>query len=219
MTQATPAYPRSHGATGSKKPPRGRLWGLSPLARGNHVVVALKIPGVGPIPARTGQPPRQSACWPIPGAYPRSHGATSVIGWRWRTSQGLSPLARGNLAPQVADDDGFGPIPARTGQPLPMLALWCPRGAYPRSHGATAAPRAKTFSTTGLSPLARGNQNINNVAGQEYGPIPARTGQPPACAAGRCSAGAYPRSHGATALGGSAWVRKMGLSPLARGNP
>ena len=174
--------------------------GLSPLARGNPGGQVLTRLAQGPIPARTGQPELPPSASATAGAYPRSHGATAPGRGSAPIHTGLSPLARGNPYAGRHEKAASGPIPARTGQPLPMLALWCPRGAYPRSHGATAAPRAKTFSTTGLSPLARGNQGHRGKCGQCGGPIPARTGQP---GGSHCSChflGAYPRSHGATSV-------------------
>ena len=72
------AYPRSRGATlfapvGLEVPA-----GLSPLARGNRRLHIVRSSGVGPIPARAGQP------WWWPGGthqrwvYPRSRGATGA---------------------------------------------------------------------------------------------------------------------------------------------
>ena len=91
------AYPRSHGATTSLKPGKPSGLGLSPLARGNPAVVRAVSWGVGPIPARTGQPAFQHAHTAALKAYPRSHGATSGRLMILRYRSGLSPLARGNL--------------------------------------------------------------------------------------------------------------------------
>ena len=131
------AYPRSHGATMSEvvkaMPPQG----LSPLARGNLAVAVLAAAILGPIPARTGQPLGTKKPPEGGGAYPRSHGATSCVVPASFTNKGLSPLARGNLRNPGAAGSGFGPIPARTGQPgIRKLCHKCLR-AYPRSHGAT----------------------------------------------------------------------------------
>ena len=51
------------------------------------------------------------------------------------------------------------------------------------------------------------------------GPIPARAGQPRACLARVWFQGAYPRSRGATDKFNDWASRRLGLSPLARGNP
>ena len=50
------AYPRSRGATVDSDDLEEPFLGLSPLARGNLVVVLGGIAGHGPIPARAGQP-------------------------------------------------------------------------------------------------------------------------------------------------------------------
>ena len=51
--------------------------GLSPLARGNPAVVGAAAWGVGPIPARAGQPTAPACGGGAPRAYPRSRGATA----------------------------------------------------------------------------------------------------------------------------------------------
>ncbi len=70
------AYPRSRGATGFSVAGPSNIRGLSPLTRGN---LSLNQGGAllhGPIPAHAGQPwPRRSTSR-LPGAYPRSRGAT-----------------------------------------------------------------------------------------------------------------------------------------------
>ena len=52
------AYPRSHGATGVNISDELVDYGLSPLARGNPMLGGHEKAASGPIPARTGQPPR-----------------------------------------------------------------------------------------------------------------------------------------------------------------
>ena len=90
------AYPRSRGATSAAAASANAGTGLSPLARGNHKLLADVEASWGPIPARAGQPPAQVLVAWFFRAYPRSRGATLrdriLAGWE----QGLSPLARGN---------------------------------------------------------------------------------------------------------------------------
>ena len=152
------------------------------------------------------------------GAYPRSRGATDTVMSRRPPPVGLSPLARGNLGVVALFDLALGPIPARAGQPCQAAASLRLSWAYPRSRGATAPPRCRTATLQGLSPLARGNPLRTPTRERRAGPIPARAGQPYAKRLTRLSAGAYPRSRGATAC----WLPRsrppMGLSPLARGN-
>ncbi len=71
----------------------------------------------------------------------------------------------------------------------------------------------------GLSPLARGNRAGFSPALTTRGPIPARTGQPWRVNVKVMWARAYPRSHGATSFDERWDQGRMGLSPLARGNP
>ena len=183
---------------------RRLYWGLSPLARGNRVGVAVAQCIMGPIPVRTGQPQRSRRSPGSSRAYPRSHGATRA---RCRASTefwGLSPLARGNPCQLPGLAQRFGPIPARTGQPLagPFCGGRC--WAYPRSHGATSPVATKLAAPMGLSPLARGNLPSRIRHKTRAGPIPARTGQPRSPILLGWRRWAYPRSHGATAM--ASWM-------------
>ena len=193
--------------------------GLSPLARGNLMLIGLRARFAGPIPARTGQPCTFSTMLAVQWAYPRSHGATRQRQRAANSDWGLSPLARGNRMVTVLPPTLIGPIPARTGQPTKAHFAKCACGAYPRSHGATLASGTPRLRKKGLSPLARGNHHPPHPAGARAGPIPARTGQPSRVVFKQCCLRAYPRSHGATALAHSADIFLKGLSPLARGNP
>ena len=174
--------------------------GLSPLARGNLAQRFEAAKTGGPIPARTGQPHETILLIFSYGAYPRSHGATVRSVLLSPSLGGLSPLARGNRRKVITNLPLNGPIPARTGQPAPAGQQRTSYWAYPRSHGATAltCPASKTKS--GLSPLARGNRCVAGSTRQAVGPIPARTGQPGMHQQRAPKIGAYPRSHGATAI-------------------
>ena len=131
---------------------------------------------------------------------------------------GLSPLARGNRPGRRCGASWGGPIPARAGQPAPPWPPAPATWAYPRSRGATR-PRVRLPSVTkGLSPLARGNPQINGNTLHFVGPIPARAGQPQTPSSRRPESRAYPRSRGATNARGSVLRDMTGLSPLARDN-
>jgi len=212
------AYPRSRGATKSCRRRHHWLEGLSPLARGNLVTKHLRREAPGPIPARAGQPRTALGRAGEPGAYPRSRGATFVLGSRVRPAQGLSPLARGNLERRNPVAGPLGPIPARAGQPRTQTAPAAICGAYPRSRGATSHVPINCCASSGLSPLARGNPWPAGWTSCKPGPIPARAGQPLAGDGRRIDARAYPRSRGATAIRKSLRLAQSGLSPLARGN-
>ena len=193
------AYPRSRGATwGLRVPPT--FWpGLSPLARGNLGQANLGATNYGPIPARAGQPSfadwSEARRW----AYPRSRGATPTDRLQYVRTEGLSPLARGNLLDSQELFDRVGPIPARAGQPALRQGAHGCDGAYPRSRGATWGLRVPPTFWPGLSPLARGNLGQANLGATNYGPIPARAGQPSFADWSEARRWAYPRSRGATA--------------------
>ena len=70
----------------------------------------------------------------------------------------------------------------------------------------------------GLSPLARGNRIVAQLAGLVPGPIPACAGEPIAYAILYPPSGAYPRLRGGTSLLPARSNAGGGLSPLARGN-
>ena len=192
--------------------------GLSPLARGNPLSDHGQYSGVGPIPARAGQPEHQSTAPASPWAYPRSRGATSSKPARHVRSVGLSPLARGNRALNRRASGTCGPIPARAGQPRSISARAACTRAYPRSRGATFGERSRMERATGLSPLARGNRADQPGRPGGGGPIPARAGQPCHNHPFNNPVRAYPRSRGATACFCSSSLLSWGLSPLARGN-
>ena len=196
------AYPRSRGAT---RPARSRSHadsGLSPLARGNRLMLDSEAINRGPIPARAGQPLKPQPCAQGSGAYPRSRGATCASIAPRHALEGLSPLARGNHSCSALDASAVGPIPARAGQPPHCASHAHGHRAYPRSRGATAWPGSAAGCAGGLSPLARGNRQAHRQALRGQGPIPARAGQPHHSAR-RCGRiRAYPRSRGATCCRG-----------------
>ena len=70
------AYPRSRGGTFSVAVLSMRSRGLSPLARGNLVLMASDHRGAGPIPARAGEPRCFCPYYANSRAYPRSRGGT-----------------------------------------------------------------------------------------------------------------------------------------------
>ena len=96
--RATRAYPRSREATEQMLAARANDRGLSPLARGNHLLGEGGFFGLGPIPARAGQPAVSKTGKTLATAYPRSRGATRRLPRSLPHPQGLSPLARGNPA-------------------------------------------------------------------------------------------------------------------------
>ena len=111
------AYPRSRGATNTRRRIMQRDKGLSPLARGNPSAMVKRMGYARPIPARAGQPRQCAGVRQCAGAYPRSRGATRPIAEGIAGTEGLSPLARGNQVQSSSCARKHGPIPARAGQP------------------------------------------------------------------------------------------------------
>ena len=111
------AYPRSHGGTSSAFSNGIVIQGLSPFARGNLQLAHIPVQRTGPIPVRTGEPPRTAAMPLRVRAYPRSHGGTEIFKANIAELEGLSPFARGNLADFQQFIFPTGPIPVRTGEP------------------------------------------------------------------------------------------------------
>jgi len=213
------AYPRSRGATCCCGVTGTAASGLSPLARGNHALMTCPHGGLGPIPARAGQPKNRPPHENMPRAYPRSRGATHSDANRSDGRQGLSPLARGNHGKAGLGLAASGPIPARAGQPGRQPQHPRAARAYPRSRGATVFGTLARLPTGGLSPLARGNHIRTREKYTPRGPIPARAGQPSSRSGYPSSGWAYPRSRGATEGMLQFMLHDEGLSPLARGNP
>ena len=90
------AYPRSRGGTITNSNPFIVIEGLSPLARGNLLLLVNLLVLGGPIPARAGEPVKCPLSQGLQGAYPRSRGGTGRLARGAVSFQGLSPLARGN---------------------------------------------------------------------------------------------------------------------------
>ena len=133
-------------------------------------------------------------------------------------AEGLSPFARGNHGHWLVVQRGGGPIPVRTGEPRPRTVSTGPMRAYPRSHGGTTGAKPQYPALSGLSPFARGNLDDSGAALNLAGPIPVRTGEPITARPCAGLSGAYPRSHGGTAVMALRMTAVLGLSPFARGN-
>ena len=131
---------------------------------------------------------------------------------------GLSPRGRGNLTKYPAGDAGFGPIPARAGEPSQEGPRQAVGGAYPRAGGGTGPSNSIGYAVPGLSPRGRGNRPQRPVRRTANGPIPARAGEPRFRYAVNNAHRAYPRAGGGTWLDALLPDPVTGLSPRGRGN-
>ncbi len=212
------AYPRMRGGT-VRRDSRPR-WGggLSPHARGNHVLLTFTLKPQGPIPACAGEPGHLTVHIDGAGAYPRMRGGTASVGHVETVGQGLSPHARGNLGCARLYAAFLGPIPACAGEPShPRPPPPWPR-AYPRMRGGTYMNFLLGVFPWGLSPHARGNPVRLWQCQLVRGPIPACAGEPRSASSGSNWCWAYPRMRGGTTWAVTALFPWPGLSPHARGN-
>jgi len=211
-------YPRLRGGTAVGAVSIGQMMGLSPLARGNRRPLILVYTMRGSIPACAGEPQSRRP-WPSPiGVYPRLRGGTMARRVIQSKPEGLSPLARGNLAPSPSPTLAVRSIPACAGEPSDACRSVIDMKVYPRLRGGTSLPLSGEWRCGGLSPLARGNPSVYSARRPAKGSIPACAGEPmfPYCSIR--DAGVYPRLRGGTPLWSLRTPLCRGLSPLARGN-
>ena len=131
-------------------------------------------------------------------AYPHSRGGTAVNGFLPSMSVGLSPLTRGNPCGALDNVIHYGPIPTPAGEPKSNVPIMRISRAYPHSRGGTGGISIGKRPADGLSPLTRGNQEVDRYAFAKAGPIPTHAGEP----MGQCKhiglTWAYPHSRGGT---------------------
>ncbi len=112
------AYPRMRGGTSIPFSLPYPSKGLSPHARGNLLVLFIRLRLLGPIPACAGEPQSSDTDELCSGAYPRMRGGTAPIVGKKDGMEGLSPHARGNPIETGISRTSIGPIPACAGEPL-----------------------------------------------------------------------------------------------------
>jgi len=211
-------YPRLRGGTALVGRVGVARQGLSPLARGNPLVLHRPEPAVGSIPACAGEPQNPARQKPGAGVYPRLRGGTHHPRFALQSLEGLSPLARGNPQTGTSARSALGSIPACAGEPLDGGKIGKPEGVYPRLRGGTTTPVAFCSMSWGLSPLARGNRFGLPKPLFLLGSIPACAGEPTKRDSWPLMARVYPRLRGGTNVKTLAASGLEGLSPLARGN-
>ncbi len=191
-------YPRVYGGTLTKEGKKATSIGLSPRVRGNREPYSLDVETSGSIPACTGEPWRPSHSGRRGQVYPRVYGGTRPKRGLYRTSNGLSPRVRGNLASVAESPAAARSIPACTGEPSPRPESSNSAAVYPRVYGGTITI-----------------QSAGRVGGRS---IPACTGEPTAPRNCLPFVMVYPRVYGGTELAHPPPRRILGLSPRVRGN-
>ena len=191
-------YPRACGGTMYQTMYPGVTVGLSPRVRGNLLHRTFTDSKGRSIPARAGEP---NTHWPtlmIAWVYPRACGGTDP--WvRVRVQlQGLSPRVRGNPTPCGHCLPPWGSIPARAGEPVPILVFFIQEGVYPRACGGTDHVRHLVKVMPGLSSRVRGNLRRRGLVSIPHRSIPARAGEPQKVAVSPLTLSVYPRACGGT---------------------
>ncbi|SLO12708.1 Domain of uncharacterised function (DUF2825) [Klebsiella pneumoniae] len=153
---STPVYPRWRGEhlDTSRRPQISR--GLSPLARGTHLIVVVVDLPERFIPAGAGNTAVSTVCAAMIAVYPRWRGEHSVAALYSCRSIGLSPLARGTLDNCLHLSPPMRFIPAGAGNTSDGTPGKSRSSVYPRWRGEHTCASSKTAAWCGLSPLARG---------------------------------------------------------------
>ena len=212
-------YPRPRGGTQQNSPRTTGTRGLSPPTRGNLRRVAVIERDEGSIPAHAGEPPLPGRAPPSARVYPRPRGGTKCRFAGARSSTGLSPPTRGNLARARGFTAMRRSIPAHAGEPGARYTVDASHWVYPRPRGGTVPPFVPPCPGGGLSPPTRGNLSCTHANFPLDGSIPAHAGEPRAQPASRTPSPVYPRPRGGTRLGRGSLILRWGLSPPTRGNP
>ena len=169
-------HPRSRGVYWSASTVFSSGCGSSPLARGLHPPLLLRVHPRRIIPARAGFTSKGAASSAATRDHPRSRGVYSSTSPAIPKGKGSSPLARG--LPQALPP-GFelpGIIPARAGFTPPRRGPPPRWGDHPRSRGVYARGHRPPLSRAGSSPLARGLLACHAIEMDVPGIIPARAG-------------------------------------------
>ena len=211
-------YPRVCGGTLGQADCGGGRIGLSPRMRGNPSQPSGLTSPDRSIPAYAGEPRSTSRCGLRCRVYPRVCGGTAAGKPGNRSTIGLSPRMRGNLAAVGVKADVDGSIPAYAGEPhgKDAAAIWL--AVYPRVCGGTLLIYASRATATGLSPRMRGNHVVRHFTCTAGGSIPAYAGEPENDRAQCPNCWVYPRVCGGTHRCISSSSSGKGLSPRMRGN-
>ena len=196
----TKVYPRACGGTHLTADGPSMLGGLSPRVRGNPGIDGHRVPRVGSIPARAGEPAFCSARHSMGRVYPRACGGTNLVSAIVTSYLGLSPRVRGNLRLSGSLSQRSRSIPARAGEPSPCGISLIFTLVYPRACGGTEPSLRRGAHLWGLSPRVRGNRNNRQLTHSPGRSIPARAGEPKLPLQSSHCQSVYPRACGGTPL-------------------
>ena len=176
IAELNAVYPRWRGELLFYSARTGTVAGLSPLARGTLISLAIINRLTRFIPAGAGN--SVIVRWTIFSfaVYPRWRGELSVFGITFGFGCGLSPLARGTRAHRFLWVTIYRFIPAGAGNSHNPLAFsFCPT-VYPRWRGELSSRRHSSRPRPGLSPLARGTPVVAVSPSKRCRFIPAGAG-------------------------------------------
>ena len=193
--------------------------GLSPLARGTHILQNTRLISTRFIPAGAGNTCCSSWWSAAIAVYPRWRGEHNVRLSPLCVVAGLSPLARGTLHGFGFLFDGRRFIPAGAGNTYIRAKNKATATVYPRWRGEHIYQNISFYSHGGLSPLARGTPAVGTVKLRYCRFIPAGAGNTIEIVFGIYSEAVYPRWRGEHNEYWSSILMRRGLSPLARGTP
>ena len=170
--------------------------GLSPLARGTHVVAVKVLSRLRFIPAGAGNTETIVSGFLFYPVYPRWRGEHGKMSFRYLRPDGLSPLARGTHMPLIRDDGNFRFIPAGAGNTRCAKPGHCHTPVYPRWRGEHLLLWNRLFLPVGLSPLARGTPICDRNPDRVFRFIPAGAGNTAQAHYQMDKATVYPRWRG-----------------------
>ena len=176
------------------------------------------ILNLGSIPACAGEPSGSTTSTRPQPVYPRVCGGTLTVSDEDENEVGLSPRVRGNLNFANLQANSARSIPACAGEPQASVLLRGLQGVYPRVCGGTVKTSGSEFSSWGLSPRVRGNQDLGPHGGDLGGSIPACAGEPVWRGGWSGRRRVYPRVCGGTLARWRPRSWMNGLSPRVRGN-
>ena len=192
-------------------------FGLSPLARGTRAHRTQFSDPERFIPAGAGNTPQQPGDSPLTAVYPRWRGEHTFRYTNTTSTSGLSPLARGTRDYWVLVNYGSRFIPAGAGNAISTYILVFIQTVYPRWRGEHSRPVAKFTVSDGLSPLARGTRECQQLLYHLSRFIPAGAGNTLHSSFAARGLPVYPRWRGEHGGFTRVIVPAHGLSPLARG--